>query len=86
MSPTVDELVARIEKGATWLGEHDPKGVFYLWWEAGILPTAKLPALTDADHPYYVEGRAQKYAEWCKQFRLWRALYDALDAAAGGVP
>jgi hypothetical protein len=80
---TADELVARVMNGATWLGEHDPKGVFYLWHEAGIRPGAPLPALTDPIHPGYIEGRAEKYAEWCKQYALWQNLYAALEIAAG---
>ena len=44
---TADELGARVEAGAKWLGEHDPKGVFYLWFEAGVNPRSPLPALRD---------------------------------------
>lgn len=81
MAPTADELGARVEAGIKWLGEHDPKGVFALWQQAGISPRARLPALTNDEHPHYIEGRAEKYAEWHHQFGIWNQLYDAWELA-----
>jgi hypothetical protein len=56
MAPTADELATRVANGAAWLGEHDPKGIFYFWHSAGIRPGAPLPALTDPIHHGYIEG------------------------------
>ena len=79
---TADELATRVSNGARWLGEHDPKGVFFLWYEAGIPTNSPLPALKDPVHHGYIEGRAENYREWCKQYRLWLSLNEALDVAS----
>lgn len=79
---TADELLARVEAGSRWLAEHDPKGIFYLWHSSGISPRGRLPALTKPEHQGYIEGRAERYAEWVGQYLIWNRLYDALDEAS----
>lgn len=69
---TADEIVAlelRVAAGITWLSEHDPKGAFYAWWQAGLTPLSPLPA-----HEATPEVR-----EWFKAWYDAKLIWDKLD-------
>ena len=39
----LERLQQRVGDGIVWLDEHDPKGVYHLWFEAGLTPASRLP-------------------------------------------
>lgn len=43
MSTDLERLQQRVHDGIVWLDEHDPKGVYHLWFEAGLTPASRLP-------------------------------------------
>lgn len=40
---SLEKLQQRVGDGIVWLDEHDPKGVYHLWFEAGLTPASRLP-------------------------------------------
>lgn len=76
MSVDIEQLVASVEKGAAWLGEHDsdPPGRFYLWWKAGMVPSSPMPG-----QPPEVR---EAYGRWYRAFTRWQSLYGELDRRA----
>lgn len=65
----LEQLREKVGRGLTWLQEHDPKGRFYLWFLAKILPGSPMPAQP--------EEVRQAYREWHSAYRYWLEL-DAL--------
>jgi hypothetical protein len=65
------KLQERVAAGIVWLTEHDPLGVFHIWYEAGLTPVSHIPD----------EERRQAYAEYYPQ----RRLFDRLDAQLGRI-
>lgn len=43
MATELEKLQQRVAAGITWLDGHDPKGVFHLWFEAGLTPMSRIP-------------------------------------------
>ncbi len=39
----LERLQQRVHDGIVWLDEHDPKGVFHIWFEAGLTPASRIP-------------------------------------------
>lgn len=72
----VEKLQERVANGITWLTEHDPLGVFHLWYVARIDPAGPFPAQDDVV--------VEDYAEYCAQRRKWQNLSDALSRVDPG--
>lgn len=75
---TPDEVAAleiRVANGITWLDQHDPKGSFHVWWQAGLTPATPLPA-----HEATPEIRAA-WIDYYGRRRLWEQLERKLAAA-----
>lgn len=67
----VEDLVANVERGAKWLGEHDPDGSNYLWWKMGMTPLSPMPGQSEA--------RRQEFIVWYRAYERWRSLYSELE-------
>ncbi len=70
MTDEIAQLQERVANGLTWLVEADPKGAFHLWFTAGILPTAPMPAQS--------EEVRQRYTNYFRHRTTWERLSDAL--------
>lgn len=76
-APELDEIYARVEKGVTWLTEHDPTGSFHLWFTSGLTSLSPMPAQADVRR----EDWREYYAARVTFERLWRKMV-ALEKAA----
>lgn len=63
----MDRLAERVGNGMAWLSEHDPKGNFYAWFQAGLTPASVMPAQDD--------GTKEAYTEWYRA----KLVYDRLE-------
>ena len=70
MSDELDRLAERVGNGITWLTEHDPTGVYYLWFAGRILPSSPKPA----SKPELVEGYRAYYPARVAFEQLWAAM------------
>lgn len=72
-SDQLTKLYDRIEKGMTWLTEHDPTGAFHLWHKAGLAPNSPMPAQDQErkdDWRAYFQQRERWEALWRQMVRL----------------
>lgn len=65
----MDQLAERVGNGIEWLSEHDPKGNFYAWFQAGLTPASVMPAQTDPT-------LKERWTEWYRA----KLVYDKLEA------
>ena len=45
----LEKLQQRVHDGIVWLDSHDPKGIFHLWFTAGLTPISPMPAHPDGE-------------------------------------
>lgn len=73
---TFEELEAKVGRGMDWLAEHDPAGIFHLWFTWGLTASTPLPA-QDAD-------RREEWRRYYRQRQIWEQLdeqYRRMEAA-----
>lgn len=69
---SLEDLQQRVANGIVWLDQHDPGGVFHLWFTAGLTPLSPLPA-----HP---AGDVRE--RWVEYFKA-RQTFERLDTELG---
>ena len=62
---SLEKLQERVGAGIVWLDSHDPKGVYHLWFEAGLTPASRIP-------------EDERREEWAAYYPA-RATFERLD-------